>query len=312
MTFDELRRQAYALYGAGEYFRALELVSQWPPNSADEAGELAYWRLCLAARLGQTDQGLAVFSEAVAAGHWYSPAMLRRDEDLISLRGLPEFERLITICDERRAEAQKCAVPSRLTVAPSVPAGGRAPLLLALHGNNGTAGREVDHWRPLSTQGWVVALPQSSQVGGPDRYVWNDRDLAVREVQQHLAELKAEYPVDPGQVVVGGFSMGAGLSVYLGVSGALGARGFIAVGPWLVDVAELRPRLEARAPKGLRGYIVVGDMDTHCYKVSQEVKALLAEFGIPCELEVHPGMGHVYPERFAASLDRAMRFIGGE
>lgn len=40
-------------------------------------------------------------------------------------------------------------------------------------------------------------LPQSSQVSGPDQFVWNEWDWGTQEIARHVRELSAECPVDP-------------------------------------------------------------------------------------------------------------------
>jgi dienelactone hydrolase len=233
---------------------------------------------------------------------------LREDDDLDSLQGLPEFERLAAICEERYATAVAQATPQLLTVEPKH-ASRPFPLLLALHGNNSNSETSVEYWRSAVDRGWLLALPQSSQLGDFDVYVWNDRERAIAEVREHAATIQGEYVIDPARVVVGGFSMGGGLAIWLAVSGAIEARGFIAVGPYLEDVGLLRPLIEARPGQKLRGYIVVGDQDDPCYQTSKEITALLQSYDSACEIEVHPNVGHVFPPSFEQSLAKGLDFI---
>jgi acetyl esterase/lipase len=134
-------------------------------------------------------------------------------------------------------------------------------------------------------------------------------ESAIAEVREHDAAIRREYQVDPARVVVGGFSMGGGLAVWLAASGTIEARGFIAVAPYLEDAGQLRPLIEARQGRTLHGYIVVGDQDDRCYQISQEIAALLRSHDIACELEVHPGLGHVFPPGFEGSLAKGLDFI---
>lgn len=307
MSFAELRANVFEWYEDGHYQEALDLVNREAPHFPAEAKHTYYWRVCLTSRVGDIGQALRLLGEAVAAGFWYPVSMLRSDSDLAPLQGLPEFERLLSVCKERSDETQAKAVPMRLTLEPD----GQqpAPLLVALHGNNGNAQTSAEYWRPASSDGWHVLLPQSSQVSGPDAYVWNDRDWSVREVRQHHAEVCAQAPVDSTRTVVGGFSMGGGLAVWLALSGAIAARGFVAVGPYLPNVEELRQVLAERQPQGMRGYIVIGGKDKGCHEVSKAVAAMMHEHGLPCELEVHPDMGHVFPPAFDQSLQKALQFV---
>jgi dienelactone hydrolase len=178
-----------------------------------------------------------------------------------------------------------------------------------MHGNNSNSEASVDSWRSAANRGWLLTLPQSSQLGDFDAYVWNDRERAIAEVREHDATIRREYEVDPARVVVGGFSMGGGLAAWLAASGTIDVQGFIAVGPYLEDAGQLRPLIEARRDRKLRGYIVVGDQDDPCYQISKEITALLRSHEIACELEVHPGLGHAFPPAFESSLAKALDFI---
>ncbi len=217
----------------------------------------------MAARAGDTPLAIQVFEQALADGFWCDPQMLREDEDLASLQGLPEFERLAAICQQHYEAAQALARPELALVQPEGQ-DGSFPLLLALHGNSRNIANSIDFWRPAIAQGWLLAVPQSSQTVWPDAFVWNDRDRAVSEIQQHDAALAAQYPIDRSRVVVGGFSMGGGLAIWLPVSGAIEARGFVAVAPYLPDAQSLAPLLDAQP--SLRGYIIVGENDAACLK----------------------------------------------
>ncbi|NIO70429.1 MAG: alpha/beta hydrolase, partial [Anaerolineae bacterium] len=222
LTFSDLRTQMFQLYQKGEYAQALDLVTREASRFPTEALRIYYWRICMASLLGETALALQLLEEALEAGFWYAEAQLREDPDLQPLQGLPGFEQLVEVCRKRHAEAQAQAVPVLLTLQPE---GGcqaglqPCPLLLALHANNRTAEYSLGFWRSAVSKGWLLALPQSSQVRRPDGYTWNDRDWAVREIQEHYATLCEQYAIDPDRVVVAGFSLGGELAIWLAMSG---------------------------------------------------------------------------------------------
>jgi hypothetical protein len=100
--------------------------------------------------------------------------LFRQDADLQPLQGMPEFEQRLEVCRQRQAAAQAAAQPFLVVLQPGrlAPPAAGYPLLLALHGNNQNARAALDSWRPAVAEGWLVALLQSSQVGGTDAYVW--------------------------------------------------------------------------------------------------------------------------------------------
>jgi len=315
LTFSHLETQLYQLYQGGEYARALDLATRAASQFPAEVLRTCYWRVCMASLLDETALALQLLEEALASGLWYAEAQLREDPDLQSLQGLPEFEHMVEVCRKREAEAQAQAAPALITLQPEggcQPGPQPCPLLLALHGNNRTAEGSVGFWRSAVSEGWLLALPQSSQIRGPDAYVWNDRDWAVREIQEHYDTLCQHYAIDPDRVVVAGFSLGGELAIWLAMSGTIQARGFIAVGPggpYMNEPENWIPLIEDSQQRGLRGYLVVGEQDVFCYEGTQALAALLKSRDTPCKLEVHPNLGHDFPPEFQQSLAQALEFL---
>jgi hypothetical protein len=312
LTFSDLSNRAQQLYNAKKYAEALDLVTREAPNFPEQTHRLYFWRVCLAARSGETDLALEQLEEAVEAGYWYNQQQLQEDPDLISLQGLSRFERLARTCLERQTAAQAEAVPDLLTLEPkAISSAARPPwpLLLALHGNNSSAPETTAHWQPATSLGWLVALPGSSQVGGPDAYVWNDWEWAREEIQSHQVALRERYDIDQERVVLGGFSMGGGLALWLALTGAIKAQGIVLVGPWVPDmdqIVSLMPEGEARR---LRSAIIVGENDEPCFEASLTLAEHLKAHGIPCNLEVNTDLAHQYPPDFEVVLARALEYV---
>lgn len=315
LTFSELLTHAAQLYQRGEYAEAFDLITREADRFPAEMRRIYYWRICMASLINETGLALQLLGEAVAAGLWYPETQLREDPDLLPLQGLLRFEQLLEVCRQRQTEAQAQVVPTLTILEPEGDCRDAlrpCPLLLALHGNNQNVESSIGYWRPAVSDGWLLALPQSSQASGPDIYVWSDRDWAVREIQAHDAALREQYAVDPNRVIVAGFSMGGELAIWLALSGAIQVRGFIAVGPGGPTMQEPDnwvPLVEASRERSVRGYLVVGEQDVFCYDGTQALATLLSSQGIPCELEVHPDLGHEFPPEFEQSLARALQFI---
>jgi dienelactone hydrolase len=261
--------------------------------------------------LNRTDEALRLMQEVLDRNLWFAEQQLRGDADLASLQGLPDFERMVAVCAARRIEAQKLVKPLLITETPTAPAVPPYPLLLALHGNNGSAASSADEWRPAVGQGWLLALPQSTQIAGADgAYSWNDQDWAVREVCEHYADLRKRGTVDPGRVVIGGFSMGGKIAAWLALSGKIEARGVILVGPYLAKMLEAwAPLIEAAKARALRTYLIIGDQDTGCYEDTLKFADMLRNAHVPGVLRVYPGMDHAFPPDFPQILSNALEFV---
>ncbi len=307
-SFDDFATRADKLHEAGEYAQAYDFATNEASNFPEELGRIFYWRACLAALLGRTETALQILQDWLAAGYWVVEQRMRDQPELQSFNGLPEYEAIVATCRERHKAAEAQSVPKLITLLPEQQAQSY-PLLLALHGNEGNAQGSVSYWHPAVARGWILALPQSSQLSMPDAYIWNDRERATREIQEHYTALTHEYPINTDNVIIGGFSMGAGLSIRLTMNGTIPACGFIAVGPYIPDVDSLEPLIEASKERALRGIIIVGDQDKHCYATSLKVTEMLKAHDIPCKLEVYPDMGHDFPPDFEQKLGEAIAFI---
>lgn len=91
-----------------------------------------------------------------------------------------------------------------------------APLLLALHGAGGTPERTLPMVAPLANElGFLVFAPKSLRMTwdileggfGPD----------VKFIDEALARIFAEHPVDPARIAICGFSDGASYALSLGL-----------------------------------------------------------------------------------------------
>lgn len=309
MTFADLQREVFGAHGIGDYRKALEAVEQEGGRFPDQEWRIYYWRACLTSRLNDVQAALQLLDEALAHGHWFPESTLRRDEDLRPLWGLPEFERVVEVCKARQQEAQQAAITKLITVEPE--AEPPFPLLIALHGSLSNAESSVPFWRPAVERGWLLAVPQSSQVG-PVGFLWGDRDWAAREIGEHHAALLESHGVDPERVVLGGFSRGAEVAAWLAMSGAIPARGLVAVGPPVGDLDDWQPLLGPAREAGVRGYLLVGEEDQFCLEGTKGLGAMLNYNGIPCEVDLRPGLGHDFPPDFDRTLARALDYILGD
>jgi predicted esterase len=310
-TPEQLFDRAFRLYREEKYAEAFDLLTREGARFPDCDARVQFWRACLASRAGETEQSLSILQAAVDAGYWYSEHQLRRDDDLEPLWNLPEYERLVDVCLDRFAAAQAETKPELVIVEPE---SGTSPwpLLIALHGNSSSAQASSEYWRPAVSAGWLVALPQSSLIGGPDEFVWNDWDLAEQEVVAHFEILQERYEIDEDRVVLGGFSMGAGAATWLALKGTPKARGFVAVAPYIPEERDVASLLAGQEAQSTRGYVVIGDKDEGCYPIAQTLTATLRDNGNQVELHEVAGLYHEYPDDFGQVLPQALDYVGAE
>jgi len=312
-SFDELQQQVFKYFEKPETLQqAYDLLTEDFPRFPERIDLLYNWRYCAAALLGKSDLALKIMQESLDAGFWWGEDYLRSDTDLASLQELPEFNRLVAISETRRKEAQADAIPLVLTLPLPDTATEPLPLLLALHGNSANAQGSVPYWQSAVDRGWLTALLQSSQIVGPERYVWNDLEWGAREIKAHYQELSEKHLVDPARVVVGGFSKGGEMAIWLALKEIIPVAGFIAVnpgGPFIQDINNWLPILdECKSKDTLHGFFLVGEKDASREKI-QDLKELLVEHGLACELLVSSDIGHNFPVDFDQVLEHALNYV---
>jgi phospholipase/carboxylesterase len=121
------------------------------------------------------------------------------------------------------------------------------PLLVALHGNGGTAGGLAPAFTPLAGDSILVLVPQGEHPGPSGGYSWflltSDRGLWVRfdtqSVEHVLALASAvgsRYRV--GKLFVLGFSQGASLAYMIGLRNPARVSGVLAIGGLLPEIDQ--------------------------------------------------------------------------
>ncbi len=314
LNFEDLSREVFRLYYDQTFAEAYELVMRESTHFPDHANRLLYWRACFACLLNDPTQGLTVLQGAVAIGQWFGPDQLRHDPDLKALQGNPEFEAILTICQERLRQAQENGKPELRIFEPAL-SNEPYPLLMSLHGHGISAdsfnATFIDWWRPIVSEGWLLAVPQSALIIGPNQYGWGDFEYVASELQAHYAAICRQYALNQ-QLVIGGFSRGAMLSIWLALAGILPVQGVIAVapgGPYMNQPELWKPIIEAKRDHPMRFYLIVGEQDASCYAGTCQLADLLIAHGIACELETHPKLAHQFPTAFTQSLTKALTFI---
>jgi Predicted esterase len=314
MTIKELMRGVIDLYHVGSYDLAYGLLTREGSHFPENTTRIFYWRLCLASKAGRYPLAISILKDALDAGTWYPAEQLQDDDDLRPLQDNPEFKKLVRLCKKRHAEAQAKARPSLVTLQPEVlleDVDAKIPLFIALHGDYNNANLTIPYWKPLPALGHLLAVPQSTQVGTSEGFIWDDFTLSEQEIIHHYKTLRKEYPVDAKRILLGGFSLGGTLAIWLTLTRAIPARGFIVIGPYLPKKFSWLPLIESCQDKKVRGYIIIGKQDTDCYQGAVTMANQLKAHNVPCELEIHPMLGHDFPPDFDQILPKAVRFLLG-
>jgi predicted esterase len=308
-SFTEMYDAVRALREKRDFAAALALLEGRDKDFDLHGGLIYLSRAGVLAESGRADEALEELENALAAGCRYKRSWLESDRGLATLGPRARFAEIVDRSDQRYEQEAAKARPTLTTVFPS---SGRttdhAPLLIALHGNNSNMG-EFPFWRTASERGWLLAVPQSSEIGvTPRAYTWNDRERTAKELEAHIAQLRREHSVRPDRLVLGGFSMGGLQAIALGLTGRVAATGIVAVAPWLPHIKEFTELARDGNLRRVPTYVLVGDRDPS-YSGAKEIVDLLMAQEIPAHLEPRYGMGHAYPKDVSVWLGPALEFV---
>lgn len=313
ISFETLQRRLQEHYARDEYTEAFNLAYKFREDYPSQRHLLYYWCSTMAARLGDQDGAIAFLGHMLDTNFWYGEALLRKSPSYASLQGVAEFEALV----ERNRQLHQVDQELSLQLL-TIRGEGRCmdafdpcPLMIGLHANSGNVQTSIDFWRPAASEGWLVAVPQSSQAMWKGAYVWDDLQLASWQIQQDLKSLEEQYAYNPDQVILAGHSMGGELAIYLSLAGIIPSSGFIAFGPggpYMDNLEKWEPIIEEASGSGVQGYLVVGERD---HTIPQENVFQFAEMlnqnAIPCQFEIVSGAEHDFVFEYEDSMIRALR-----
>ncbi len=313
-SYMALDRAVRARRNAGDIAGALALLAEEERNLPLHAGLVHLSRAELLAALGRADDAIASLETALDSGCRYRAEWLRDDPGLAPLRADARFDGLVRRSAARYDAEQAVARPMvSVTLPDAEPTIHGYPLLVALHGNNSNVAQTAPYWTSATDAGWAVFLPQSGEIGAsPNAYTWNDRERTATEVLYHLDRQRQHFPIDARVTVLAGFSMGALRAIALAITGRIRATGVLPVAAYLPHVRELAAIVQAKPPRNLRAYLVIGARDVGGYEGTKQLADLFARHEITTRLDERPDLGHDYPPDMAETLARALAFLHPE
>ena len=304
-SFDQLTNDLMNLYEAGNYADALELVEQNALRFPEMSARTTFWKMCLLSLEGHLDEALSTFRRGLRDGLWWAENRLL-DTDLDPLRGHPEFIAMAAESKRRWERESERIKGDHILLVPDSSHTDTYPLLIALHGGAGTKEQNLEYWEVARQEGWLVLSPQSTQPLYPGAYCWNDGEQGVTDVASSVEEVSKEFMIDSRRVIIAGFSQGSGMAIYAALSGKVNVRGFIGIGTYWADPSSFAPL--AKRSKSVRGYFITGKKDRFLEQI-KEIQGILKDSDIPVEDEIHPDLGHEFPEDFERSFTQAIEFI---
>lgn len=301
--FTAVRGRLFQLHAAGDYAAALDLARSAARDFPDEVDRTTYWIACLLARLGDEEGALRALEEGSQRALWWAPEALEADPDLEPLRTSDRFRTIVEA--GRVAHAATGRRPPAEPIVRHPATGSARAALVVLHARGERAELAVERWTDAGDL--LLIAPHSTQAFDMRSGCWDDQQAAEvdvrRAVDSSLADLDGAPPL-----VIGGFSQGAALAVYLAAGRRIvGIGGCIAVAPSAGWARELigpdLPSLD-----GQRFVMLMGTLDPRhddCQRLADQLRAAGAEV----RLDVIEGLAHDYPADFGQRLPAALDWV---
>jgi hypothetical protein len=307
--FDDLGERVTALYAERRFGEIRGLLDGAVERFPNHRSLITYWQACIDSLLGDPKQALERLRRGAEEGLFYLESSLHTDPDLAAARALPGYEEMVGAV-RRASERGNANRPERPQVLLFAPEG--APvrgLLIGLHMFARSAAESAPYWRPASEIGLVVAVPESTQVGGDGEPAWTDSATTARDILLAREEALDRYPEAAAATVIGGASQGGARAAAIALTGRpFPCRGLVAVVSAYPDLGDVPAIAQEAGARGLRAYLLTGDRDTTRDQVEHLYDDLTAG-GVQTQLDVVPGLGHAFPEDFPERLRGAVRLI---
>ncbi|MFE6137258.1 alpha/beta hydrolase [Bacillus sp. NPDC057893] len=307
MTYIKLLNETLHCYANKGSFEAYSYITNNAKDVMGNEAQIYNFKYALASAAGLEEEALHLMKKAIIEnGFWYGSEYLISDDDLKPLHKFEEFHRMVQLCKEREELAKKTEQADvKYTYSKQ-----NENLLITLHGDQENIQIIEPYWNSVMEQGFMLALPQSSQIQFSDGYVWDSIERGREELKEHYNKIKVNKTF--GNIIIGGFSAGARVALHSMLQGEIEVNGFIFVAPWLPEMEEWEEMIGILHDKSIKGYIICGDQDEDCFECTQQFVKLLKDKNIEHKYKVVPNLNHDYPHNFDELLKEAIEYIGSK
>ena len=186
------------------------------------------------------------------------------------------------------------------------------PLFIVFHGGNGNMKDMMSWWKSerLSSEFVVAYMEASTLDNTPNRWGWRDLQKERKNIKLYYTEIKEYYGIQEDQVYVGGFSLGAKVSIDLALNQAIPVHGLISLNHGGGTTKFFNDdNVKAAKENGVRAVLISGEKDYRYQKETDKIKALFNAHHFQYKFIENIGVGHRAPDNFSVQLDEYLDFI---
>jgi len=310
-SFSDYKNSLFQLYYEGKYSEALEIAKEANANFKDKISTTSYWLACLYSLLNNKEKAIEILKNSLDSGMFWSPKVLQAESDFDHIRDSYEFKDIRERCSLIFYEMQKSTKPGRLIFYPdNFNAKEKYPLLVALHWKGGNAQEFCEYWKPVLKRGYILLVPQSSQLYSSDEYCWDDFEKGKSEVTKHISDVKETHNIIEDNIIIAGASQGAALCLinFVFSDTPFNFRKFIAVIPPIANVKFYASFIESGANRGAKGVIIAGEKD-HYFQNTKALYKEMEKANLHCKFVSIPDVSHNFPDNFETYLSEAIDYL---
>lgn len=306
--FDEVRKDVLTHYQQKKYAEAIALYESVKDRYPDKAAVISMDLVMLYLKTGDHEKCMDILQygqeHKVTYPIWPGAGLFAPME---------KFDRFKKIAETNTRLQAEATAKNKAAVEVVTPEGYSAdkkyPLIVILHGWNMNADVMKQVWKSGRTdKEFIQAYVNSSQVVADGKYGWTDLKLGQKDVAKMYAEVLETYAVDPGKVIIAGFSQGGRMTIDIALNKTIPVIGFVALKPGGGIPDSLNPENVKKAAAGLRGAIITGEKD-HGLEDQQKMVKILETAGFPHRFVVQKDQGHWFTSGFGAQLEEAVAYI---
>jgi predicted esterase len=308
-TYRELDAEFERLLGGDQLGKALTLLEQARDLFPERLFTILWNRCYVLAQSKAYDELLDAIEEIIEQGFFTFLSWDIFDP----IREEARFKAAALINQERLKEAREQSKMSYEVIHPEgVRLMEKAPWMIVLHGNGDSMEDfKRNWWLPdaMLAEGFSVAYVQSSQVLSTGMYEWmGDAQQAREDIHSAYERILLEYPLDPEQVYMAGFSGGAVAALDVLLAADVPARGFILLSPLRLPEHYSPGNLQRLVDTAVRGVIFRGELEGQV-EIQEQMLSDFNKAGIAVQTKVLPGVGHTVPLDFGEHLRVAIQFL---
>jgi dienelactone hydrolase len=311
--YQQMRKQLQELFDNKDFEGAVSQAKKIKEKFADDPDHYvaSYFNLSFfQASCKQIDNCVTTLEEGFTKGIWWTEETLKDFINYDLLKANERFKAILQKFNETFKKEKELAKLEWVVRTPDDYNSNKSyPLLISLHWGNSSPETFEQYWKIAVDRGFILVLPQSSQLSGFKSYTWMNLERGIQDLKKTYKEICDIYNIDIDEVYLAGASIGGKLAIEAVMSISIfPINGVIAVIPHDINPEALKPRITSLENDLLKICIVTGT-DDPSNGPSKKLYQILQENNIDSRFYESVGTGHIFPDDFDTILEETIAFF---